>query len=272
MFFGVSAALLGCRTECAVDGPEPAEAQYAREEKAVYRGQPICRELLTPRLAVTGDHVVLSAVHENVIAARSDLPASEVKRVEPLFVRLKSYRTHFKRMRGADGFDATLSVTVDPKLEEARLASLLLSAAQAGYPRSQLYVEARHVEVQWWQPAKTVAQIRALCIDPRAGGKVSVRVGDDRAPREAATVTSLSTEINTACAGLDRCADVVAIGAAPLARTAVDAIVLLEAIYQATPFALARPPVVIGGDGAICPPPRDEQLTPSGARAPTRPP
>ncbi len=239
-----------------MDGPEPTEAQYAREEKAVYRGQPICRELLTPRLAVTGDHVVLSAVHENVIAARSDLPANEVKRVEPLFTRLKAYRAHFKRMRGADGFDATLSVTVDPKLEEARLASLLVSAAQAGYPRSQLYVEARHVEVQWWQPTKTMAPIRALCIDPRAGGKVGVRAraGDAHAPREASSVSALTAEINAACAGLDRCADVVAISAPP-AGTAADAIVLLEAIYQATPFALSRPPVVIGGDGAICPAP-----------------
>lgn len=240
-----------------MDGPEPSEAQYAREEKAVYRGQPICRELLRPRLAVTGDHVVLSAVHENVIAARSDLPATEVKRVEPLFGRLKAYRTHFKRMRGADGFDATLSVTVDPKLEEARLASLLFTAAQAGYPHSQLHVEDRHVEVQWWQPAKTVAQMRALCIDPRPGGKVGVRAraGDERARREAASVQTLPPEINAACAGLDRCADVVGIAAAPEAGTAADAFVLLEAIYQSTPFARSRPPVVIGGDGAICPAP-----------------
>ena len=117
--------LAGCRVPCDADGA-PSANQLAREQKAMYRGQPICRQLLAPEVTVTADRVVLKAVNENVIADADLGP------------RLVRYRDHFRAVRAAEPYDAMITFHLDPALPSARVVALLAAAASAGIPRMHL--------------------------------------------------------------------------------------------------------------------------------------
>ena len=114
-----------CRVPCAAD-EKPTAAQLAREQKAMYRGQPICRLLLAPEVTVTADKLVLKAVKENVIDAAALGP------------RLVQYREHFRAVRAAEPYDATITFRLDPGLPSSRVVPLLVAAAGAGISRMRL--------------------------------------------------------------------------------------------------------------------------------------
>ena len=128
-------ALAGaCRVPCDADGT-PSPTQLAREQKAMYRGQPICRPLLAPEVTVTADRVVLKAVNENVIADADLGP------------RLVRYREHFRAVRGAEPYDATVTFHLDPLLPSGRVVPLLAAAAGAGIARMHLEAGAAQADV-----------------------------------------------------------------------------------------------------------------------------
>ena len=114
-----------CRVPCDAD-EKPTAAQLAREQKATYRGQPICRQLLAPEVTVTADRIVLKAVQENVIDAAELGP------------RLVQYREHFRAVRAAEPYDATITFRLDPTVPSSRVIALLAAAASAGIPRMHL--------------------------------------------------------------------------------------------------------------------------------------
>jgi len=147
--------LAGCRVPCDADG-KPSASQLAREQKAMYRGQPICRQLLAPEVTVSADRVVLKAVQENAMADAELGP------------RLVQYRDHFRAVRAGEPYDATITFHLDPALPSARVVALLAAAANAGIPRM-------HLEAGTTQAELTVAKTAApLVPGPTAATLVQV--------------------------------------------------------------------------------------------------
>jgi hypothetical protein len=251
---GLTAASLGCRTQCRADEKASRE-QVLREQKAVLRGQGTCLELAYPKIALTDARLVLTATKENVLARRDDIPVAEVKRIAPLDERLRGYREHFKQVRAADPFEPTLYVTLDPALEPAKAASVLATAAYAGYRRSRVYVGDIDLTLDWWvPPAEERGDQVALCVDVRSAGRFGLRFQGRLIPaREVASLEALGTEIAAACADVPRCASVVGIeegeGATVLAFARV-AKVVLEAhplVDQKPSFMIATRAPMAGG-------------------------
>jgi hypothetical protein len=239
-----AAPVVGCRTECAAD-EKATHAQIEREQKAMLRGQAICRELLSPRLSVVDERVILSASKENVLAQRSDVPASAVKVFAPLHDRLTSYRAHFKSVR-ADPFEPTLYVTLDPALEAVRATTLLATAAHAGYPRSRVYTKDLDLDVDWWLPApEGQAERTVLCIHPRGDKGFALRF-DGGATRivESSSVDALGADVAVACAGRAPCADAIGVGERDGAAFGDVARVAAAALGSA-PFKGGRPRLIL---------------------------
>ncbi len=249
--------LLACRTECAADGKAGA-AQLEREQKAMLRGQGICRELLTPKLDVVDDRIVLTASRENVLAKRSDVPASTATIFAPLDERLSGYRTHFKAVR-ADPFDAKLYVTFDAGLEPVRAITLLATAAHAGYTRSKVHAGNVEVDLDWWLPPPEEGSV--LCVDPRGERGFTLRFEPAQGPEiESASVETLAADVGRACAGRAPCASAIGIGERAgttfpdMLRVAAAALgqlkertprVVLVARAPADPFVMRRPCVSV---------------------------
>jgi hypothetical protein len=273
----------------------PKDEQLAREEKAVLRGQGTCKELVSPKLVVTDDRVVLTAVKENVLTTRSTLPPNEMKRVDPLNVRLKSYSTHFKRVRAAEPFEPTIYMTLDPALEPARAASLLATASHAGYARSHLYVGDVDLDVEWWKPAPPPPPVVdvvgkkeeiALCIEPKPGsgggsaftlrfeetpkmGTRGTAITTPSSTREAVATSDLAKEIDKACPS--KCADVIGIGT-PDGAKLVDIVNIIKAVRGAQAFAsmIAMPPVVLATNAPLAGEWRTELVADDRLRMPCR--
>jgi hypothetical protein len=207
-------AVAACRTECLADEKASRE-QISREQKAMLRGQGICSELLSPKIALLDDRLTLTATKENVLARRGELPPAEITRLAILDERLRAYREHFKLVRSAETFDPTLSIDFDPALELAKAASVLTTAAYAGYPRSNVHVKELDLAVQWWvpPPSEAHAAVVALCIEPQPSGRHTLRFEGREAPaREAASLDALGGAIDAACASVVPCARIVGVG------------------------------------------------------------
>lgn len=167
--------LSACRTPCAADEKATPE-QLRREQKAMLRGQGICLELGRPRLEVVDDRVVLSAVKDNVLGRRADIPVDG--RYEPLAVRLAMYREHFKAVR-ADPWDPTLSVVVAEDLEASRVVTLLATATAAGFPRIYLSGKggtAELVDLTCTPEVRTVDDESFLALEGQIWGGEKVRL------------------------------------------------------------------------------------------------
>jgi hypothetical protein len=261
---GLAISALGCRTECAAD-EKASRAQIEREQKAMLRGQGICRELLTPRLAVTDGRVVLSTSKDNVLAQRADVPLDKVTLFAPLFERLSGYRTHFKAVR-ADPFEPTLYVSFDPTLEPVKAATLLATAAYAGYPRSRLYTKNLELDIDWWMPpTREEERPSILCVEPRGDRGFAVRRDDPQAASAvAASIDTLGAEVASACSGHPGCADAVAI--ADFEGATVDGLARVAlAVFASPPFAGRRPRLVFLSKVPVDP------STSAGARFARRP-
>lgn len=242
----IAASLSACRTECAAD-EKATRAQIEREQKAMLRGQGICRELLTPRLSVVDDRVVVTASRENVVASRADIPADAVKDFAPLRERLSGYRTHFKAVR-ADPFEPTLYASFDPALEAVKATTILATAAHAGYPRTRVSTKDVELDVDWWMPAPDGASEKSvLCIDAIGEKGFSLRLeGGTAAPVESASLDALGADIASACTGRSPCADAIGIGLRDGAPVLDVARVAAKALASA-PFAGQRPRLVFLG-------------------------
>lgn len=232
---------LGCRTRCLADEKASRE-QLQREQKAVLRGQGTCMELAYPRILLTDARLVVTATKENVLARRDELPPAEVRRIPSLDERLRGYREHYKQVRVAEPFEPTIYVTLDPALEPAKAASVLTTAAYAGYGRSRVYVKDLDLTLQWWVPPPDERGDRvALCIDSRPGGRFGLRFEGRAAPaREAASLEALAGEIASACADVPRCAGVVGIEEGEGA-TVGDVARLAKVVLEAPPIVDQRP-------------------------------
>jgi hypothetical protein len=257
----------GCRTPCGADEPASKE-QIAREQKAVLRGQGICKELVTPTLNLTGESLVLSATRENVLAKRSDLPPKAIHRVDVLHDRLKIYKEHFRAVRAAEPFQPTLYATFDPALELPRAASILATAAYAGYGHMKVQAGAGElITVDWWVGPPERSRIgagapppTALCVGGLGATDYAVWLGQVSSPPKALTggaerkgpPARVAELIEHLCEGRGgTCADVLVVEEDPGGQSFAVALEVVVAALAAKPFAVHKPPIVLMPASAI---------------------
>jgi hypothetical protein len=263
---GLVLTTVACRTECLADEAATRD-QLAREQKAVLRGQGTCKELVTPKLSLVADRLTVTSTKEHVLGLRRELPTTELRRFDPLHERLKSYRDHFKIVRAAEPFQPMVYIDLDPALEPVRAATVLATAAFAGYPRFRIYTNDLVLDVDWWtSPTPDDRRaIAALCIEPRPEGRLQLRFdgsgAEGRHRRVATSLDALGAEIAAVCEGRSPCADLIAF-LEPDGATFIDVAHLIQAAFGASPFAERKPPVVlvtrapVGGLWATEPPTR----------------
>lgn len=154
---GLLLLLTACRVPCEAD-EKPTPAQLAREQKAMYRGQPICRQLLAPEITVRDHDVVVRAVKESTLADAELAP------------RLALYREHFRAVRAGEPFDATATFHLPPAAPGPRVLALLSAAAGAGISRLHLDAGGASAEVTLARDAPPLAGATAADIVRAAAG------------------------------------------------------------------------------------------------------
>lgn len=254
------------------------------------RGQQLCNELLRPKVTLTGDGLVVTATKDIRVAERSDLPPDETRKIAPLGRRLRGYREHFRQVRVGELFDALLDVTLDPALEPSRVASVLLTAATAGYTRIRLHVASETLTFTHWVPPNAAAgKTRAISPLPDPSAHASVTSASTSATVPATAPSALvvgpegdrpgtgalciaargtgfvvrrgqaSAEVSSEAelgAAIARvcpeagCAPLVSVETAPGAR-ASDLVRLLAVALDAPPLRERPPPVLVAPPGGI---------------------
>lgn len=154
--------LAACRVPCEAD-EKATPAQLTREQKAMYRGQPICRQLLAPEITVREHDVVLRAVRESTLADAELAP------------RLALYREHFRAVRAGEPFEATATFHLPPGEPGPRVLALLSAAASAGIPRLHLDAGAASADVTLAKDAPPLAGATAAdIVKAAASGRASL--------------------------------------------------------------------------------------------------
>ena len=160
---GLGVMLLGCRTPCAAE-EKATLGQLLKEQKAMHRGQAICRELVTPQLEVRDRVITVTGSKPSVLGVASVLPRDTIVHYEPLATKLGGYREHFKMVR-AEAYEPTLHATFAADVEATVAASLLTTAAEINFTRMRLVVEGTApVAVEWAFRARPT-----VCIQQREG-------------------------------------------------------------------------------------------------------
>jgi hypothetical protein len=125
------------RVTC-TDPPEKRRESFELDEdlkrmaEAATLDPKLCDELASPRITLANDELLLSGPKERHLARRADLPADEIRGVERLRENLRSYNMQLHLVR-PEHTRKKVEFRLDPSLETARAASIILSAAYAEY-------------------------------------------------------------------------------------------------------------------------------------------
>ena len=142
----VALALSACkktRTTC-TDPPENSRRDIdldddeKRMAEAALRDPTFCQELASPRITLANDELVLSGPTERRLARRAELSADEIRSVDRLFQSLRAYGWQLMKIRPTSHAKQEIDLRLDPSLETARAASIILSAAYAEYDRAKI--------------------------------------------------------------------------------------------------------------------------------------
>lgn len=241
---------LGCKVHCADPDQHDVmtQDQLLKEQKARAGSQPdLCEGLRAPKVTMKEEITITAIEKKHIVGHRADLPATEMKRVETLYVRLKDYRDHYKQLVPGQPWNPTIEVEIDPTIETPRAASLFTTIAFGGYPRMKLRTGDVTLDLTWFVPGAPPADGEpraALCLDAHPSDLYAIRFEPSRgAPGAPVAETALPGAIAAACAGAKKCADVIGIGEGERQKV-IDAAQVARAALSSAAFGTKKPDVV----------------------------
>jgi hypothetical protein len=199
-------------------GDDPEKDDLVRMYKSIQDGVEPCPQHLRPKVVVSATGVVLDG---RTIVASSALPIGTLKKVEALFTELKAYRELWKMTHPALAFEAQLTAVIDPDIDGSAGASILQTAAFAGFPRMRVESGGVTFETYWSVPRPPRPgdeETESLYLRRTTQGWYELRfVGPPKKNRpadaSARDVAALLEELATTCASRSgACADVLAVG------------------------------------------------------------
>jgi len=225
--------VLGCKTKC----PDPGRSgddlvdrdTVTRLQKAGEKDPTVCKALGHPRVSLTGPNLVLSGTKDHDLASRASLPTNELKRIDPLFDRLKDFRELWKNVHSPNEFPGGADVLLDPDLETARALSVLVTTTFAGFPNVHVVVGATTLDFTWVVPrpplpdeADEMKETFTVTAASNDGKAFDVKLSSSKCADTAttkvttkattkATSTDVPAAVTAVCAGHAPCPDVVRI-------------------------------------------------------------
>jgi hypothetical protein len=139
---GIFAALTlaSCKKSPAATGSPKASCRVAtsaedlyRLQERVQRGENVCPELSAPNI-----RVMREAVHLDGEPLSGSVPAALTSRFEPLYEKLKLGRELWLQIHPGETFRPSTAINVDPGVTALAGASIVRTAALAGYPEVEL--------------------------------------------------------------------------------------------------------------------------------------
>jgi hypothetical protein len=195
-----------------------------RMKKEVSKNPSFCAELGAPRVALTsGELLVTGPAGARKVAARSDLPAAETKRVDALSNRLKTYREIWKEIHPNDTFPGKVELSFDGALETPRALSVLQTSVFVGYPFVHLTTGTITLDFAAFLPRPPRRGGTGLEPDPRTlfietadATSSIVRLQDDDNCRDlgeklTAPNDALGPAVSRVCAGKTPCAQLITV-------------------------------------------------------------
>lgn len=244
-----SVATAGCKAKCA-DPPEVGSLDDDTVQRMVSAGRAdanFCNELRAPRLALTGDDLVLTGAKPRHIARRSDLPATEIVRIERLFDAVSSYRGQWRTVHPGRPFDSDVDLALDPALETPRALSVILSAAYAGAAGARVTTGETSFRVNWFRarPLGPGMPCRIVHVEPGGDGRFVVRRTENGQARgkleEVTAAREVKSAIDRLCKDAKVCAEAAEIRVSPASRFGETAL-LVRAVVEALPPLPRRDP------------------------------
>jgi hypothetical protein len=249
LLMGPALVALGCKVQCSDPDQHDVmtQDQLLKEQKAKAKSQPdLCEGLRSPKVTMKEEITITAIEKKHVVGHRADLPATEMKRIDTLFVRLKDYRDHYKQLVPGVSWTPIIDVEIDPTIETPRAASLFTTIAFGGYPKIHLRTGDVTLDFTWYVPGPSPdgEPRTALCLDAFPSDLYAIRFEPSRgAPTAPIAENALPNAILAACAGTRKCADVIGIGEGEKQKV-IDAAQVARAALSSPIFAPRRPEVV----------------------------
>jgi hypothetical protein len=251
LLMGPALVALGCKVHCS--DPDQHDVmtvdQLTKEQKARAKSQPdLCEGLRAPRVTMKEEITITAIEKKHVVGHRADLPATEMKRIDTLFIRLKDYQNHYKQLVPGAPWTPIVDVEIDPTIETPRAASLFTTIAFGGYPKIHLRTGDVTLDLTWFVPGPPPADgepRQALCLDAFPSDLYAIRFEPARGAPPTAPIAenALPNAIASACAGARKCADVIGIGEGDKQKV-IDAAQVARAALASPIFAARKPDVV----------------------------
>lgn len=149
-----------------------------RMAAAALRDPAFCKELASPRITLASDELVLTGPKERHLARRAELSVDEIRGVDRLRQSLQSYASQLEKVRPTThGEDREVDIRFDPSLETARAASIILSAAYAGYERAKITTGSMSFPLLSYRRGPPDTRYVWSILHVEAGGASTVTVG-----------------------------------------------------------------------------------------------
>jgi hypothetical protein len=148
----------------ASDEGEPSAAQILDEQKRIQNGEDVAASMRAPKIVV--DKSGLEHNGKRLIA-RTALPTT-LATIEPLLVRLKRDREHWKRLYPGALPPGTPDVLVDADIDARTLAALMKTAASAGYTKPTVRVGSTKISPVWNDYARAKFEDLRVTVLPKS--------------------------------------------------------------------------------------------------------
>ena len=112
-------------------------------------GRDPCPGLTAPKLTLNAAGLSLDGVR---LAGKPELPAGAVRRVDALFTQLKARRESWKQMHAGANFAAKLDADIADGVDAVAAASVLQTAAYAGFPTVHVHGGATPLDIVLYVP------------------------------------------------------------------------------------------------------------------------
>lgn len=218
--------------------------EFYRLQKRVDDGEQVCLELASPRIEIGRELIAVNG------QAFTWTPPAAFERVDVLFHKLRRGRDLFRSLYPGKDFRPIVTVTHEPGISAFAGASVLQTAALAGYPTLDVRSGDTTFAFEWWFPpprGERASPTEVLRLTPTSHNLARFRFEGIETPRLGFTLTldtkTLPIIIETECmATPNACIDriVVEVGETDFAS----AVSIAASVAKAPPLARRRMPAV----------------------------
>lgn len=200
----LAVATLSCSREPKCHGEVDGD-EIRRMEKLVEQGKEPCPKHLAPEIVLDDRGIELNGRR---IVGRHGLPVDGVPRkIPPLFDELKRNREKWKIVHPGRSFDATAQIEIPPETDFVTGASVIVTAAFAGFPRSSVRSGGIALTIQYDVPGPPTGEDAPLppdlYVERTSDGRYDVRLQrgmvGERAPERLLELDSIPSWVDQTC-------------------------------------------------------------------------